>query len=619
MPRFAALGRDDGADVDAHLARAVAGRGRHAQRCATAAAGLGVTAGSPGGRTRRALGLLAVTVLVLFAWATAADAGSGPVEASRAAGHAWLLAHHVVFATPGGTVGLTPLGLMLLPAALLATAGARAVRSAGAMDLRGTMRAVAAMSATYAVLTAAVAVAATTDAVRPQPGVAVLAGLLLAATAGGAGGLRAAGLLPAMGRATPPVLRRVGLAGSGAAAALVAAGAAIAAASLAWHAGRVTELTRALDGGVSGGAAVTLIGALLAPNAAVWGASYALGPGFAVGVGTSVAPSGVTLGAVPALPVLGALPSGGGGWAWVVLAVPMVAGAFAGGLLLRAHRDTVLGDPHAGGARRLLRDAVAAGAVAGGWLTVLAALSGGPVGDGRLVAVGPSPWTVGLAAAVEVAVVRRARRHGRLVARSPTARLTRQPNPRAPAKIECDVVAPTRRRVAPERRIGSWHARGPVPPGTPVPRAEGFVLARAEPPLQRILELGPAFPLGRLGVGARHAVVPPEELPGEQHEQQDEQARQHSPGRARARSPARRPVRSSPPRRARRSDRTPSTTATTSMTMPAGSTGHEQQHAEDGARPGPAPATVAGAWPDGWRAMPGWLACPGSRLARLAR
>jgi hypothetical protein len=178
---------------------------------------------------------------------------------------------------------------------------------------------------------------------------------------------------------------------------LLAAGSLVTSVALAWHAGRVTDLTRALDGGIVGGLVVTLLGAALAPNAAVWGAAYLAGPGFAVGVGTSVTPGGVTLGPVPALPVLGALPSsGGGGLAWVVLAVPLAAGALAAVVL---HRRSA-GRP----VRDAVLEAVGAAACAGALLAALAAVSGGPVGGGRLASVGPSPWEVGLAVAVEVAL-----------------------------------------------------------------------------------------------------------------------------------------------------------------------------------------------------------------------
>jgi len=40
----------------------------------------------------------------------------------------------------------------------------------------------------------------------------------------------------------------------------------------------------------------------------------------------------------------------------------------------------------------------------GALVAALCALSGGPLGGGRLTAVGPSPWKVGLAVVLEVAI-----------------------------------------------------------------------------------------------------------------------------------------------------------------------------------------------------------------------
>ena len=130
---------------------------------------------------------------------------------------------------------------------------------------------------------------------------------------------------------------------------------------------------------------------MLVPNLAVWGASWWAGPGFAVGAGTAVGPFGTTLGAVPPLPVLAALPSGAPPtWlAVLALAVPVAAGAVAG--LLVARRAGIL-------------DAALVGPAAGLAVLVLAWLSGGPAGGSRLTAIGPSPWQVGLAVAVEVGV-----------------------------------------------------------------------------------------------------------------------------------------------------------------------------------------------------------------------
>ena len=70
----------------------------------------------------------------------------------------------------------------------------------------------------------------------------------------------------------------------------------------------------------AGGAALLLLAQLgYAPNAIIWAVAYTLGPGFAFGAGTVVAPTGSVLGAVPVFPMLAALPSGAhpGGPAWV--------------------------------------------------------------------------------------------------------------------------------------------------------------------------------------------------------------------------------------------------------------------------------------------------------------
>ena len=58
-----------------------------------------------------------------------------------------------------------------------------------------------------------------------------------------------------------------------------------------------------------GGAALLLLAQLAyASNAIIWAVAYTLGPGFAFGAGTVVAPTGSALGAVPVFPMLAAMP-----------------------------------------------------------------------------------------------------------------------------------------------------------------------------------------------------------------------------------------------------------------------------------------------------------------------
>jgi hypothetical protein len=340
-------------------------------------------------------GLVAIAVPVLLAWATDSRSGSGAADATRTAGQLWLLAHGAALAVPGGIVGLTPLGLILLPLGLLHRAGRHAVRIAAVDAGADAVTLALAIAVPYAVAAGFMAALCATDAVRPAPVSALLGAFAVALTGAGSGVLREAGLLGQISR-LPERVRRLAAAAAAAVAVLIAAGAALAGASLAGHADRATSLARASDPGLVGGLTLFLLCLLLVPNAAVWGAAFVTGPGFAVGVGTSVDPFGTTLGPVPAVPVLAALP-GGDVPLWLgigVLAVPLVAGVIAGLLVGRRAPGS--------SALNASAEALLVGPCVGAALALLAYLSGGPLGGGRLADVGPSPWQVGLAVALEV-------------------------------------------------------------------------------------------------------------------------------------------------------------------------------------------------------------------------
>jgi len=339
-------------------------------------------------------GLVTLGVPVLLVWATDSRSGSGAAAATRSVGQLWLLAHGTSLTVPGGPLGLTPLGLVLLPLALLHRAGRHAARSAGVTSLAQALRLVVAVAFPYAVLAGVLSAASRTAQVRPAPVQAVLGALLVAAVGAASGVLREAGLLRVL-RRLPARVRRQLVGTLGATASLLAAGAVLAGVSFVLHAGRATSLATASDPGLVGGLALLALGLVCVPNAAVWGASWLAGPGFAVGAGTTAGPFGTTLGVVPALPLLAALPSDPvPTWLGVVaLAVPLAAGAVGGVLLARRL---------ACGPGPAALEGLLVGLGSGVSFAVLAWQSGGPLGAGRLTDVGPSPWRVGLAVAVEV-------------------------------------------------------------------------------------------------------------------------------------------------------------------------------------------------------------------------
>ena len=181
---------------------------------------------------------------------------------------------------------------------------------------------------------------------------------------------------------------------------MIGSGSLIVAVALLWHHRRHVEVIAALSPGGVGGVLLTVFGILLLPNAALWGASYALGPGFAVGTGTTVAPGDVVLGAVPAVPLLTALPESGPGSpaGYAVLVVPVLAGVLIG--LTVERRLAAPGAPAAPApapsGRAAVGSAAGAGALAGLLLGALAWCSGGALGAGRMAELGPSWWRVAL-------------------------------------------------------------------------------------------------------------------------------------------------------------------------------------------------------------------------------
>lgn len=341
------------------------------------------------------VGLVLLGALVVAGWA----AGGAPGRTSTAlaaASQGWLVAHGSGLHVNGVSIDLVPWGLAAVPLLLLHRAGRWAAVAGRVTDLPAVLRGTLVGAAGYAAAAAALAAGLPEGQADVRPVRAAIAALLVAVLGLGSGLLRQTGLTRAFVRRLPAPLRPALHAGTLAAAGVVVGGAALATAAVLAHLGRIHQLLGGADTGSVGGLLVTLLGAALAPNAAVWGAAYAVGPGFSVGVGTSVATGGIRLGELPALPVLGALPTSvPAAVGTLALLVPVAAGVAAGVVLHRTPRPQLVGTGI---------DALGAGAVAGLLLAAAAALSAGSAGAGRLSLIGPVAWKVGLFGALEVAV-----------------------------------------------------------------------------------------------------------------------------------------------------------------------------------------------------------------------
>ncbi len=144
-----------------------------------------------------ASGLAVLVLVTLIGWITAphVGVGSGLPGVLRSAGLLWLGAHHVEVTVRGvGRIGLLPLGLVLLPGALLERAGRWLTHEGHVRRLRHVWHAALAMAFPYALFTAAVAVGSRTPVAAPSLWQAVVVGFLIAFVAGGLGAAR--GLAP---------------------------------------------------------------------------------------------------------------------------------------------------------------------------------------------------------------------------------------------------------------------------------------------------------------------------------------------------------------------------------------------------------------------------------------
>ena len=369
-----------------------------------------------------AIGVAIPLLLATLMWAV--EFGFGPDWAIfwRASVDVWLIGHGVdvtftldeltaaTIGAPAGTVvavTIAALGFALLTLALGVRAGARVAETGH--RLLGELTALIVFGGASLLLT----LSATHPAAHPSiwqgavlPALVFGAGLVLGvlradADRGGSARGRIAGWTAAWNPRMRASLGAALTAGAASVMIVMVVSAVAATIVLATGYAQVIRLYETLHTEVLGGVVMTTGQLAFVPNIVVWVASWFVGPGFALGVGSQVSPLGTAVGPLPAIPLLGALPPGELAFGYVGLAVPVVAG-FLAATAVRPALVRAIGD----GSRLAWSALVAvAGGVAGGLLLgVLAAASAGGLGPGRFSQVGPDPLAVGLAAALEIAI-----------------------------------------------------------------------------------------------------------------------------------------------------------------------------------------------------------------------
>ena len=329
------------------------------------------------------IGLVVCMSLALTGWFLA-DAGAhgNTTDALRVGADAWLAGHgsHVVLA--GILIGVTPLALTMMVVLITFRAGRWAALHAAPVDDRTWAGSVATFTCAYVVVAVVTCVLASQAGASPVLGRALLGAVLVGALGGGSGLAVGTGRLAGWLAQVPDWSRDVATGALAGALSLLAAGAALVAISLLVSFNEAATVLSNLHLTVGGALSYTVVMALFAPNAALFGVSYLTGPGFAFGTGTTVSPTAVSLGVVPAFPVLAALPDEGPTPRWLagLMVVPVLAAG--AGIAWTLRRREPLGHDVAA-----LRGA-GAGFAGGVLVAVVVGLSGGALGTGRMADVG---------------------------------------------------------------------------------------------------------------------------------------------------------------------------------------------------------------------------------------
>lgn len=363
---------------------------------------------------------LVMMLLFTIGWVFSADANSNAGGALTAALSFWLLSHGVPLSADSLEIGLTPLLLTLILVLTLRRFMHWAIRNSVVHSRAGAYSLWLSFAASYAVLGVLVSLVASLAARTNASLVLLLCfawglvgglwGLISAPDLTGprlpvayaAAGSAAANRLleQAPGRLLlddweliPPAARFALKSAVRAVLWLAALGTIVVLALAVLRAGEFLAIVSALTESGIGRVELFLLSLLYLPTLAIWSVAVLIGGTLVVGAGTSLSLGGVSLGPLPALPVLALLPPELPTWTWLLLPLPIVGIWLASRPLSKLARQLR-------GVDRLVVGLIFAVA-ASGLLTTAAGLASGALGAGRFMRVGPD--LVPLAAIVALA------------------------------------------------------------------------------------------------------------------------------------------------------------------------------------------------------------------------
>lgn len=399
---------------------------------------------------------LAVVLMLVAIWYTNGFNNRDLQGVISLSGNIWLLTHSVplhldiphqgMVPAISGTMAYTPLGFTLLPLVLCFLSGRKLARASYEgqfwVPLTGGLVA-------YSLFAAGVSYFSGTDSVSTGVLAAALLPLWVVALGVIGGGLYESRSLSGMigvnaadsvrkysqySRWAGSYLWALVRASFIAPLALLAGGALLLGVSIFFNWNDILAMYQALHAGAVGDTAITFLQLGIIPNLLVYAMSYSTGAGFALGTGSSIDWSGADVGALPLLPVLGAIPVMQEPFSTITVAVPLLAGVLAGWWFFREgenHLDEWLslkiGFRPVSWLLSHLCLALAMGLLSGLWVGLLGWVAEGSLGLGKFVDIGPNPLLFGLFAAAWFALgIVTGSLLGRLVEKDAKAELARE-------------------------------------------------------------------------------------------------------------------------------------------------------------------------------------------------
>ncbi len=266
--------------------------------------------------------LLPTSFIALVVWATSGSATGNTADPIRAAIWSILVAHQVPLQLNSGYLTFLPLGALVIPYLAVKSGVQRMnviLETEGTRDRRRNLLTFSIFYATILYLISIPALARTVSA----PFYFVIPIIFLVAIFFA---YLTSGLVPRNAIQFPwqRALRSTIIVF----AALLGLSFLVLTASLIWHFETVLTVTRVVEPGIFGGLTLALIQLFYLPNIAIATLSYLIGSGFEIGVNSLISPITYRIDELPAIPLLGAIPTSSAPIFLLAIVIPIAAGIF---------------------------------------------------------------------------------------------------------------------------------------------------------------------------------------------------------------------------------------------------------------------------------------------------